>query len=102
MPIDPETYRRYLLAEKRAKDLGMTVMEVLDHAQLLLTQKRRHNLQVQALEDLLRRLDRQNPNKLMAHNINRADGSAAEMFEAVKAWIEIVLRHQANGTLEEL
>ncbi len=102
MPIDPETYRRYLLAEKRAKDLGMSVMEVLDHAQLLLTEKRRHNLQVQALEDLLRRLDRQTPNKLMAHYVNRVDGSAAEMFEAVKVWIEIVLRHQANGTLEEL
>lgn len=102
MPVDPETYSRFLLAEQRAKDLGMALPEVLDRAQLLLTQNRRHAIEVQALEDLYRRFDRQSPNKLMSHYINRADGSAAEMFEATKVWFEIVLRHQANGTLEEL
>lgn len=102
MPVDPETYRRFLLAEKRAKDLGMSLMEVLDRAQLLLTDKQRHSIQVTAVEDVYRRLDRQSPNKLMSHYLNRADGTAAEMFEATKLWFEIVLRHHANGTLEEL
>ncbi len=102
MPVDPETYRRFLLAEKRAKDLGMSLMEVLDRAQLLLTDKQRHSIQVTAVEDVYRRLDRQSPNKLMSHYLGRADGTATEMFEATKIWFEIVLRHQANGTLEEL
>lgn len=102
MPVDPETYRRYLLAEQRAKDLGMALPEVLDRAQLLLTQSRRHGIEVGALEDLYRRFDRQSPNKLLAYYVNRADGTATEMFEATKVWFEIVLRHQANGTLEEL
>jgi hypothetical protein len=102
MAVDPETYRRFLLAEKRARDLGLSLLEVLDRSQLLLTQSRRHGIEVGALEDLYRRLDRQSPNKLMSHYINRADGTATEMFEAIKVWFEIVVRHHANGTLEEL
>ncbi len=102
MAVDPETYRRFLLAERRAKDLGLSFLEVLDRGQLLLTQGRRHGIEVGALEDLYRRFDRQSPNKLMSHYLNRADGTAAEMFEATKLWFEIVLRHHANGTLEEL
>ena len=102
MPVDPETYRRFLLAEQRAKDLGMALPEVLDRAQLLLTQARRHAIEVGIMEDLYRRFDRQSPNKLLSHYLNRADGTANEMFEATKVWLEIVLRHQANNTLEEL
>jgi hypothetical protein len=102
MAVDPETYRRFLLAQDRAKVLGLSLLEVLDRSQLLLTQSRRHGIEVSALEDLYRRLDRQSPNKLMSHYVNRVDGTANEMFEAIKIWFEIVLRHHANGTLEEL
>jgi hypothetical protein len=102
VPVDPETYRRYLLAEKKAKDLGLSLIEALDHAQLLLTQKRRHNIAVQSVEELSRRLDRQSPNKLLSHFYHRADGTAAEMFDAVKQWVDLVLHHQANNTLDEL
>jgi DNA-binding Xre family transcriptional regulator len=102
MAVDPETYRRYLLVEKKARDLGLSAIEALDHAQLLLTAKRRHNLEVQALQELCRRLDRQSPNKLLSHFYGRTEGTAGEMFEAMKLWIEAVVRNQANGTLEEL
>ena len=102
MAVDPETYRRYLLAEKRARDLGLSLTEVLDRSQLLLTAQRRHNIEVSILEQIWRRLDRQAPNKLMSHYINRPEGSSAEMFEAVKLWFEVVIRHLAEGTLEEL
>lgn len=102
MAVDPQTYSRYLIAEKRARDLGMSLMEVLDIAQLLLTQKRRHNIEVQVLEELWRRLSRQSPNKLMAYKYNRTDGTAAEMFDAMVEWVELVVRNRANNTLEDL
>lgn len=80
----------------------MSLMEVLDRAQLLLTASRRHNLQVEALEDLYRRLDRQSPNKLLAYSYNRDNGTAGEMFEAMKTWILLVVTKFADKTLEEL
>lgn len=102
MPVDLATYERFLLAEKKAKELGLSVIEVLDRAQLLLTQERRHYLQVQAVEDVVRRLDRQSPNKLMAHYHQRVDGTPAEMFEALKLWFEAVVRNFADKKLEDL
>jgi hypothetical protein len=102
MAIDPETYQRYLLAEKKARDLGLSLTEVLDHSQLLLTKKRRHNIEVTVVEELSRRLGRQSPNKLMSHYYGRVDGTSAEMFEAMRQWVEAVCRNLANETLEEL
>jgi hypothetical protein len=108
--VDPETYRRYLIAEKRARDNGLSLMEVLDRDGLLLTKKRRHNLEVQAVQLVSRRLDRQAANKLMAYYTShisgptsgRVEGTPSEMFEAVKLWLEIVCRNLADGTLEDL
>lgn len=91
-----------MLAERRAKELGMPFIEVLDRAELLLTQRRRHLLQVQAVEDLTRRLDRQSANKLMAYFYQRIDGTPAEMFAALQLWFDAVVRNFANQTLEEL
>lgn len=102
MPVDPDTEKQFILAEQRAKALGMSLMEVLDRAQLLLTPKRRHDLQVEALEDLYRRLDRQNPNKLLAFSYNRDNGTAGEMFEAMKTWTLLVITKFSDETLEEL
>lgn len=102
MPVDLATYERFLLAEKKAKELGMSLIEVLDRAKLLLTQDRRHGLQVQAVEDVTRRLDRQSPNKLMAHYYQRVDGTPAEMFAAMQLWFEAVVRNFANKTLEDI
>lgn len=102
MPVDLPTYERFLLAEKRAKELGLSLIEVLDRGQLLLTQQRRHHLQVQAVEDVTRRLDRQSPNKLMAHYYQRVDGTPAEMFAAMQQWFDAVVRNFANETLEEI
>lgn len=102
MPVDQGTYDRFLQAERRAKELGLPLIEVLDRAELLLTPQRRHRLQVQAIEDVTRRLDRQSPNKLMAHYYQRLDGTSAEMFAAMQQWFETVVRNFANKTLEEL
>jgi hypothetical protein len=102
MPVDPDTYSKFLLAEKRAKELGLSLLEVLDRGQVLLTKKRRHDLEVQAVEDVLRRLDRQSANKIMSFYYGRVEGTASEMFEAMKLWLEVVARNKANGTLEEL
>lgn len=102
MPVDLATYERFLLAEKRAKELGLSVIEVLDRAGLLLTQERRHYLQVEAVEQMFRRLDRQSPNKLMAYHYQRVDGTPAEMFLALQNWFEAVVRNYANNTLEDL
>ncbi len=102
MPVDPLTYERFLLAEKRAKELGLSLIEVLDRADLLLTQQRRHLLQVEVLEDLARRMSRQSANKLMAYYYQRVDGTPAEMFAAAQQWVDVVVRNFADKTLEEL
>lgn len=102
MPVDQKTYDQFLQAERRAKELGLPLIEVLDRAELLLTPRRRHLLQVQAAEDVTRRLDRQSPNKLMAHYYQRVDGTPAEMFAAMQQWFDAVVRNFANKTLEEL
>lgn len=80
----------------------MSFIEVLDRAELLLTPRRRHLLQVQAVEDLTRRLDRQSANKLMAYFYQRVDGTPAEMFTAMQQWFDVVVRNFADETLEEL
>lgn len=102
MAIDDATYQRYLLAERAARTRGLALAEVLDEAELLLTDRRRHNLRVQAVEDVWRRFDRQSPNKLMAFYLHRTNGTSAEMYEAVKEWLEVLARNLANRTLEDL
>lgn len=102
MPVDPGTYARFLQAEERAKRLGLSLVEVLDRNQLLVTQKYKHDTEVQANEQLLQRLDRQSPNKLLAYYYGRPDGTAQEMFEAMRQWLELVVSRQANKTLEDL
>ena len=100
--VDPETYGKFLEAQEQAKQLGMSLMEVLDRRRLLVTQKRDHDIRVETLEDMLRRLSRQSPNKIMAYYYGRVDGTGMEMFSAVQMWLEAVVRHQANGTLGDL
>jgi len=102
MPVDPETYQQFLKAEERAKSLGYSLVELLDYNGLLITTKVKHNLAVQANEDLLRRLERQSPNKLLAHFYGRPEGTPHEMFEAIKQWLELVVSGQADKTLEDL
>lgn len=100
--IDPITYGKFVESEQQARQLGMSLVEVLDRRRLLVTRKREHDIAITALEELLRRLSRQSPNKLMAYYYNRVDGTAMEMFQALQQWIETVVRNQADRTLEEL
>ena len=102
MPVDPRTEAQFLKAVERARSHGLSLMEVLDRNELLLTDKRRHDIQVQANEELYRRLERQSPNKLMNFVYQRTDGTAYEMFEAMKQWLMLVINNQADSTLEDL
>lgn len=100
--IDPNTFDRFNDAVQTAQRMGAHLSEVLDARQLLLTETRRHRLQLEVLEDLLRRFERQSPNKLMSFYMQRPDGTSAEMFAAVQSWLEAVVRHASNKTLEDL
>jgi len=100
--IDEETYKRFLDAQERAKQSGLALIEALDYRRLLLTKQREHDIKVALLEDLYRRLDLQSPNKLLSFYIGRPDGSAAEMFEAVKQWLDTVTSYLAEDKLEDL
>lgn len=102
MPADEKTYERFLLAERRAKELGLPLIEVLDRAELLLTRERRHSLKVEAMRDISHRLDLQAPNKIMSYYYQRGDGTAAEMFAALQQWVEVIVRRFEDGTLEDL
>lgn len=100
--IDQATFDRFNDAVELSKRMGASLPEVLDARDLLLTRKRRHQLQMQVLEDLLRRLALQSPNKLMSYYIQRPEGTAAEMFAAIQEWVETVVRAFDNGTLGDL
>jgi hypothetical protein len=102
MPIDPRTYERFYSTDKKARDHGLALIEALDHAGLLLTEQRRHNIRVQAVEDVSRRLDRQSVNKLMSFYVGRVEGTSAEAFAAVQKWFDAVCQNLANKTLEDL
>jgi hypothetical protein len=100
--IDPHTFERFQVAQDLARHQGLALPEVLDDKRLLLTRSREHDIQVRTLEDLLRRLDRQSPNKIMAYHHGRIDGTPAEMFAAMRSWLETVSRNLANKTLEDV
>lgn len=100
--IDKETFDRYTAALTDAQHMGAAAVEVLDARRLLLTRDREHSIRVEVLDDMLRRLDRQTANKLMSFYHGRTDGTPAEMFEAMKLWLEAVTRNLANRTLVDL
>lgn len=100
--IDPTTYSKFIEAEEQAKRWGLSLVEMLDRRRLLLTQKREHDIGVSVMEDLLRRLSRQSPNKIMAFYCGRIDGTPMEMFYAMQQWLEAVVKNYADQTLGEL
>lgn len=100
--LDVATFKQYEEIVAWCKVFGASVPEALDRKELLLTPKRRHNITITALEDLFRRLDRQTPNKIMSHFYGRVDGTPAEMFEALKLWLDAVIRNQSNGTISDI
>lgn len=100
--IDSYTADKFAAAQQSASKHGLSLMEVLHNQGLLLTQKRKRDLETGVLDNLLRRLDRQTVNKIMSFYYGRTDGTPAEMFAAVKYWLEAVIRNLANNTLEDL
>jgi hypothetical protein len=102
MVIDPDTFTRYEDAALTAQRTGLALPEVLDGRGLLVTAKRRADLEKRVLDDLQRRLERQAPNKLLSWHLNRTTGTAAEMFAAVVEWVDAYCRANAQGKLEDL
>lgn len=102
MVVDIYTAEKFAKAQETASVHGLALLEVLDGQALLLTEKRRREIETDVLDDLMRRLDRQTANKLMSFYHGRTDGTPAEMFAAVKLWVEAVLRNLAQNTLEDL
>lgn len=100
--VDAETFDRFNMAQQHAKEQGLALVEALDFRRLLLTRDREHAIVLSAMEDIQRRLDRQSANKILSFYYGRTDGTAAEMFEALKQWLEAVCRNYAQNTLEEL
>ena len=100
--IDARTFERFEATRQDAREQGVPLVEALDHRALLWTEQRERNVKVGVLDDLLRRLELQSPNKLLMFYVSRSDGSASEMLEAVKQWIETVSRRIGEGTLEDL
>ena len=100
--LDEVTYDRFMETVTMARRNGLAIPETLDEHHLLLTPQRRQDIIMEALGNLVRRLDRQTPNKLMSFFYGRTEGTATEMFNAMKMWVDAVVRNQANGTLEDL
>lgn len=100
--IDQDTFERFENARQQAREQGVPLIEALDHRSLLWTAQRERNVRLSVLEDLLRRMELQSPNRLMSFYLDRTTGSASEMFEAIKLWVETVYGHIAKGTLEDL
>lgn len=100
--IDVVTYGKFLAAEQRAKELGLSLAEILDRQHLLLTEKRNEIIVTDTLNDLARRFERQSPNKLMSFYYGRVEGTSAEMFSAVEMWLDAVRQNWLKKTLEDL
>jgi hypothetical protein len=100
--IDVVTHDKFVQAERRAKELGLSLMEVLDARRLLLTHDREQTIVTDTLSDLIRRFERQRPNKLMSFYHGRPAGTSAEMFSAVEQWFDAVRQNYLKGTLEDL
>jgi hypothetical protein len=100
--IDASTFEKFQDACTTAQRTGFNLAEVLDGRGLLLTEKRKHDIEMRVLDDLVRRLSVQAPNKLLSWYQGRAEGTAAEMFAALQSWVETVVRNVEKGTLEDL
>lgn len=102
MPVDQTTYERFVEAEAFARSRGLSLVELLDGRQLLLTPVQQRRIEAEFLADLIRRYEVQSPNKLLSFYRNEPSGSAADMFAAVQEWLEVLQQHHQQGTLTEL
>jgi hypothetical protein len=102
MAIDPQTYNSYLTAEATAKVQGRSLVEVLDYRRLLLTQEREHQIRVDVLTAMYKRLEQKSIGDLLrvfapdaAHDV-----TPARTFEVFKQWLETFITAVQTKTLE--
>lgn len=102
MPVDTETSLQFQDARNKARNTGQDLVELLNRNELLCTKARRQELQFQGLMELVRRLEKQDPSKLLRYYLGRETGTAAEMFSAMQQWIGSVIQAIAEGRLQEV
>lgn len=102
MVIDKLTYERFLKAKEDARERGVPLVEALSYRRLLLTPALEREIAVGMLEEVIRRLNSQSPNRIMSYYYGRIEGTSTEMFEAMKQWLETICRHRADEILEAL
>ena len=100
--IDKKTFEQFRRAQKLAQERGLSLEEVLDRAELLLTPRRRHDIVIGAIAEVIRRLERQAPNKLMSHFHGKTEGTAAEGLIAAQQWLLTYHRLLVDHNVEEL
>lgn len=107
---DPATYAKFQAAVTKSRRLGRPLVEILEADGLLTTEARIHMIQVEVLADVIRRFEKQSPNRLMsfytgkldASGHGRVEGTGAEMFAAVEMWLQTLQKYLVNKELEEL
>lgn len=102
MAIDPQTYNSYRVAEVSAKVQGRALVEVLDNRRLLLTQDREHQIRVDVLTAMYKRLDQKSIGDLLRVFAPDAahDTTPARTFEVFKRWLETFITAVETKTLE--
>lgn len=103
MPIDPATYQRYQVAHLHARTQGKSLPEVLDDRRLLLTQYWEHQIKVDVLEDMLKRLEQKTIGDLMrVFNADYLNYGATpdQVYKLVLQWMNTFVVAVKTKTLE--
>lgn len=103
MPIDPHTYQQYRVAELHAQTRGKSLPEVLDDRRLLLTQEREHQIRVDVLEAMQKRLEQKTIGDLM--RVFSAEyliygASPDQVYKLVLQWVDTFVVAVKTKTLE--
>lgn len=103
MSIDPQTYERYRVADLHARTQGKALPEVLDDRRLLLTQDREHQIRVDVMEAMQKRLEQKTIGDLM--RVFNADylmhgASPDQVYKLVLQWVDTFVAAVKTKTLE--
>lgn len=103
MPIDPQTYQQFQVAVLHARTQGKSLPEVLDDRRLLLSQDREHQIRVDVLEAMQKRLEQKTIGDLM--RVFNADhliygATPDQVYKLVLQWVDTFVAAVKTKTLE--
>lgn len=87
-------------ALKWSKDRNIPLLEVLDQSGMLLTQEMTKHIVVKTLEGVYRRLEAQDPAKLLQVFTGRGHGTPDEMYRAILEWLEVLIKAYTDGEVQ--